>query len=110
MLSLVTFQPLFFPSHMLKGELFLPVAQGAESEASQVSPELPALADLKASHGQSSSNCAQRATWSLPRFSIPGTGWGPPGWTDAIEVAKAAWVQNGAMLQRLLKLQKTGQI
>lgn len=49
---------------------------------------------------------------SLPRFSVPGTGQEPPGWTDAIEVANAAWepTQNGAMLQHVLKLEETGQI
>lgn len=47
MQSLVTFQPLFFPSHALKGGLSVPVAQGAQSEASQVSPK----ARFKASRG-----------------------------------------------------------
>lgn len=114
MQSLVTFQPLFFPSHRLKGEIFVPVAPGAESGASQVSPELPALADLKASHGRSSSSCAQLTksvlnSLNLLRFSVPGTGQGPPGWTDDIEVTNAAWetTQNRAML---LKLEEKGQI
>lgn len=49
---------------------------------------------------------------SLPRFSVPGTGVESPGWTDATEMAKAAWepTQNGAVLRHLLKLEETGRI
>ena len=60
---------------------------GAQSQASQVPPELPALASGLTERPHRPEVPLERPS----RVSVPGTGQEPPGWTEAMEVANAAW-------------------